>query len=116
MIKQILIISNICFEPYLRTFLKERFSCHSDDLIINTILYEDYCENSYIAKCADIVLISLNFDALYPQTSTDIASDNITCEKLEGNCIEKCRELYSWIKSNSSAKIIWLGFEDYCFL
>ena len=109
MLKRITLISNICFEPYLRSFVKERFG----DLQIDLISYEEYqCNTKEIAD-ADLVVICLNFEALYTNLSNDISLGKVIYSAVEEDCDSKCRNLYAFVKSHSKAPLIWFGFEDY---
>lgn len=115
MLKQITSLTNICFEPYLRTFVKERFSCPPYDTQINSISYEEYRDNIEDIKFSDLIVVCLNFEMLYTDLSNEISSGRVTYEVIKDDCIDKCRNLYSYIKNHSNALVIWLGFEDYYF-
>lgn len=110
MSKNITLISNICFEPYWRTYIKERFS---DDVEINCFSYEEYRDNVRKNEDDDIIIVCLNFEELYPNLSNDISSEKLTYETIENDCINKCKELYACVSTRSNAQIIWFGFEDY---
>ena len=115
MLKQITSLTNICFEPYWRTFVKERFSCLPYDTQINSISYEEYRDNIEDIKFSDLIVVCLNFEMLYTDLSNEISSGRVTYEVIKDDCIDKCRNLYSYIKNHSKALVIWLGFEDYYF-
>ena len=113
MIKQITLITNICFEPYLRIYIKERFSPLYNNIRFDSVSYEEYKYNIDNIRSADIIVICLNFEELYPNISNDVLSKKTTYDTTEKACIYKCRELYSYLKANSNASIVWFGFEDY---
>ena len=113
MLKQITLLTNICFEPYWRTFVKERFSCLPYDTQINSILYEGYQDNIKDINFSDLIVVHLNFEMFYLDLSNAISSGKVTYEAIKDDCINKCRNLYSYIKSHSKAPVIWFGFEDY---
>lgn len=113
MLKQITLLTNICFEPYWRTFVKERFSCLPYDTQINSILYEGYQDNIKDINFFDLIVVHLNFEMFYVDLLNEISSGKVTYEAIKDDCIDKCRNLYSYIKSHSKAPVIWLGFEDY---
>lgn len=106
-------LTNICFEPYWRTFVKERFSCLPYDTQTNLILYEGYQDNIKDFNFSDLIVVHLNFEMFYVGLSNEISSGKVTYEAIKDDCIDKCRNLYSYIKSHSKAPVIWLGFEDY---
>ena len=79
------------------------------------MLYDEYQDNSEDIKCADIILVCLNFGEFYANLSNDVLTGKATFEAIENDCIHKCRELYTYIKNSSNARVIWFGFEDYYF-
>jgi FkbH-like protein len=81
-------------------------------LQINIASFEEYryCDNVHDA---DIVAICLNFDELYPNISNEVSSGRVTYEEVESDCIHKCENLFTYIKSNCKAHILWFGFDDY---
>lgn len=108
-------ITNVCFEPYLRTYITRYFLELSGELQINIVSFEEY--RKYTDSCdANIVLILLNFDELYSNASNDVSSGRITYKDVKNDCIRKCEELYSYIKMSSKAHIIWFGFDDYNYV
>lgn len=113
MLKQITLLTNICFEPYWRTFVKERFSRLSYDIQFNLIAYEEYHDNIGDVKLSDLIVVCLNFEMLYTDISNEISSGKFNYEAIKKDCIDKCRNLYSYIRNHSKAPVIWFGFEDY---
>lgn len=113
MLKQITLLTNICFEPYWRTFVKERFSCPPYSIQVNSILYEGYQDNIKDISFSDLIVVHLNFEMFYVDLLNEISSGKVTYEAIKDDCINKCRNLYSYIKSYSKASVIWFGFEDY---
>ena len=113
MIKNIALISNICFEPYWRSYIKERFTSLFSDISIVLISTDEIQLSKEEIEEADIVCICINFEAQYPNFKSDVITGNITYSDIENDCLQKCRELYLFIKANCRAEIIWFGFEDY---
>ena len=113
MLQRITLLTNICFEPYWRAFIKDRFSNLSYDTKINSILYEEYCDNIEDIEFSDLIIVHLNFEMFYVDLLNEISSGKVTYEAIKDDCIDKCRNLYSYIKNHSKAPVIWLGFEDY---
>ena len=105
-------VTNVCFEPYLRMHMKKRFEVLHCEWEINIVPFEEYRECDVVDD-ADAVLVCLNFNELYSNISNDVSSGRITYRDVENDCIHKCKDLYSYIKSRSNAPIIWFGFEDY---
>lgn len=106
------IITNVCVEPYLRTDIEKCFQGVTNELQISITSFEEH-RDCYDVNDADIVVICLNFDELYPNISNDVSSGRVTYEEVESDCIHKCENLFTYIKSNSKAHIIWFGFDDY---
>lgn len=112
-LKRITLLSNICFEPYLRTFLKAQFFHLSYDTQFHSILYEEYQDNIEGLISSDLIVVCLNFEMFYTELSNEILSGKVTCEAIKDDCIDKCRKLYLHIKNHTKSPIIWFGFEDY---
>lgn len=113
MLKRITLLTNICFEPHWRTFIKERFSRLSYDTQINSILYEGYQDNIEDINFSDLIVVLLNFEMFYTDLLNEISSGKVTYEAIKDDCVDKCRNLYSYIRNHSKASVIWIGFEDY---
>lgn len=113
MIKQISLITNVCFEPYWRSYIKYRFTYLCTDNRINSVIYEDYQTDLESIRVADIIIVCLNFEEFYPNLTNDILLGKTTYAIVEQDCIRKCSDLYSYLKINSKAPIVWFGFEDY---
>ena len=113
MIGSTTLLTNICLEPYWRTCIKDRFSCLFSDIQLKSVLYEEYRDNTHGIRLSNTIVICLNFDEFYPNLLNDISSGVITYETIENDCLQKCKDIYSYIKSNSNAHVIWFGFEDY---
>ena len=113
MLNRILFISNVCFEPHLRTYIKSSLSFLSCDAQFDFVTYDESRDNTSRIKKSDIVVVCLNFEAFYPNLSIDISSEKVVYEDIEKDCIQKCKDLHLLIKENTSAHIIWFGFEDY---
>ncbi len=107
----VVIISNITFEPYLRTYITKAFLPSA--VQVNYVPYEEIYENQIAIQGSDIIVIYLNFDVLYPNAINDIVSRKISHDDITHDSIKRCQELYSSIRSRSNAQIIWFGFEDY---
>lgn len=108
---KLILISNITAEPIFRV-------CADDILLKNGIevmfvAYEDFRNCSYAFGSADIVAVFLNFDGFYTNITKDLLSGKIGYNDVENDCVDKCMELYSFVKKYSKARIIWFGFEDY---
>lgn len=106
---RVAVVSNIIFEPYLHTYIKNTFPSFPLDYIP----YEEINERHDSLKSADIVAVCLNFEAIYPNALNNIDSGEISINDIMQNAIGKIQEVYFEIKARSKALIIWFGFEDY---
>lgn len=114
MMRQITLITNICFEPYLKASIKDYFFQYSNDNIrVNYLSFEEYKHNLDYIKFADIIVVCLNFEALYPDIILDVLKGQVSYDTIEKDCLYVCKQLSSYVTSNSNAKLIWFGFEDY---
>lgn len=111
--KRITLVANICFEPYFRSYLKDRFAYLSSDIQVNVVIYEDYQSELESIRVADVIIVCLNFEEFYPNLTNDILLGKTTYAIVVQDCIRKCSDLYSYLKLNSKAPIVWFGFEDY---
>ncbi len=107
----IVIISNIIIEPYLYAYMTKISSASNTELICT--LYEDFDEGCKTLQSADMIVVLLDFNALYPDVASGIFEDN--SDVLIVDAIQKCQTIYVKIKNSSNAHIIWFGFEDYCY-
>ena len=109
----ILLLTNTCFEPYWRLYVKECFLRVSSDIQIDSVAYEEYQNCAESIGTADIITVCLNFEDLYPNLTNDFLLKKTTYEMIKDDCTCRCRELYSYIKKQGNAHIIWFGFDDY---
>lgn len=108
---KIVLISNIIFEPYLRTYISKKFSV--SDIQLTNVPYEEFAEKQDEIQRAEVIVVCLNFNELYPDALNDVVSKKVSIDDILFDSIERCKELYSSIKNCSNAKLIWSGFEDY---
>lgn len=112
---QIVLISNVMLETYWGTCIAESFSKSASNAHTYCTSYEEFDENITDLNKANFVVVCINFEVLYPNVSKDIVSEEIRLDDLEQGILNKCKRLYSRIRSSTNAKIIWFGFEDYSF-
>ena len=110
---KIVLVSNIIFEPYLRTYISKAFSTSASDIHLTSIPYEELAEKQDELQRSEVIIVCLNFDGLYPNALNDVVSKKASTDNILFDSIERCKELYSSIKNCSTAKLIWFGFEDY---
>lgn len=93
--------------------MKDALSLVSHDVQMVRISYDELGDSAEDIKAADIIIVCLNFDVLYPDFLISVLSRKVTYEDIKKDCFRKCRKLYLSIKENTNAHIIWFGFEDY---
>lgn len=108
-------ISNILFEPYLRGSLVDYFLKANLDVEYVYIPYEDMHEENKKLMGASLVVVSLNFESMFPNVTTYMLKKHTSNRDIIRDCILRCRELYSLIKKHTDSPIVWFGFEDYSF-
>ena len=86
---------------------------HIHNVQTNSIPYDEFENFADDLANADIIVVCLNFEMLYPNISIDRLSKKVTSEDIQKDCERKCKELYSFVMMHSQSHIIWLGFEDY---
>jgi HAD-superfamily phosphatase, subfamily IIIC/FkbH-like domain len=111
----ITMLSNITFEPYFNTYITTVFA--SSSLLVNVSLvnYEEYLFDESLDKflISDIFIIALNFESIFPDFINDICSGKQIGESYIEMCVQKCNEIYQYIKTKIQTPILWFGFEDY---
>ena len=110
---QIAWISNIIFEPYMQACINGAFMPTGDSVRLNCVMYEETDSSSEILKNADIVVVCLNFEEIYPNLIAAVLKSDYKIDQICDDIKKNNLELLSLIKSISKAKIIWFGFEDY---
>ena len=75
--------------------------------------YEEYGKRTQELKQAQLIIVSLSFGELYPNIINDVVTERVTCDEMLKNATLECKKILSVVKSNTDAKIIWAGFDDY---
>lgn len=110
-------VSNITFEPFFVSRLQEVFLKKSISVNATSIFHGEFQsdKNRSAFTKADYIIICLNFDFLYPTAVNDILISKNAYIKLLDETKNKCIKLYNYIKTQTKAPVVWLGFEDYCY-
>lgn len=99
------LISNVIFEPYIKNCLCNSFLHIKTDIEFTNIPYEEFEERSREIEGSDIIVVSLNFDALYPDYVYNICSKTFTTDEIINDCTRKCFELHSFVKKYSKLQM-----------
>lgn len=110
---QIAWISNIIFEPYIQECIKSAFLPTEHSVRLDCVMREEIDSNTETLTKADIVVVCLNFEEMYPNLMVAAQDSDYLVEQIFNDIKNSNLELLSLIKSISQAKIIWFGFEDY---
>lgn len=110
---KIVLVSNIVFEPYLRTYMSKEFSDPAYDIQLVYVSYEGLAEKQDELQESSVIVVCMNFNVLYPNVITDISSKKKSPNSIIKDSIKRNHELYSLLKKCSNAKVLWFGFEDY---
>lgn len=107
--RKLTLISNITFEHLFRVCAYNIL--FKDNFEVIFLAYEEFRECSKDLKDTDIVVVCLNFDGFYTNLLNDVSSKKTTYEDVKNDCIHKCGELYSFVKTSSRARMLWFAFE-----
>lgn len=110
-------ISNIVFEPYFQPFISDIFVESGMSVNVTYLNTQEYqsAENVDKMRNADLLIVALNFEYLYPNSINDICSGMKSIDDYIDISVYNCSQVYQYIKSKTHAHILWLGFEDYCY-
>ena len=95
---RISVLSNICFEPYLKKSFLRAFSGTAD---VSYTSLNDIGEATVLD--AELILLHINLEDWLN------SADMLQTEDI----IVRCREMYNCIRNKTNAVILFLGFEDY---
>ena len=105
------VISNIGLNPYWDFFMKEMFT----DVKTKHIPFEDVQNRVEDIRGTDLVVVFLNIEMLYPGMPNDSVTKDDFVGAMYTDCVTRCRRLYLFLKKQTTAKILWFGFEDYSY-
>lgn len=108
--ERVALISNITFEPYWRMHIEDVFE---STVQVDYIPCEEVENFTHSLMRADVIVVCLNFEIFYPNISNDMILKKGKSEEILDDTLERCKILYSFIKSFNCSQIIWFGFEDY---
>lgn len=112
---KIVVISNIILEPFFSDFIKNDFSACMDSVCVETVLYENYLHERDKVRNADCIVIWRNIDGFYPNLINRIIDGSTSIDDVIRDNNERSQTLYSFLKETTSAHIVWMGAEDYCY-
>lgn len=110
--KNIAIISNIVLEPYFIPLMKNAFEYQSDIVIIPYVEYNEEKNKVQLAN-ADLIVVWLNFENLYPDVFEHISVSKISNQQVTEDAVCLFEMLFRNITEYSNAYILTLTFEDY---
>lgn len=110
----LVLISNITIEIFLKNFFKEK-SIKDISLNVKIINREDILDLKCIEwlKEADFICIWLNIEYDITDSFIELSNNKKGIEELKNTIIERYKLFLNSIKSNYRGKIIWIGFEDF---
>lgn len=108
----IAVVSNIILEPHLLTIIKSRFG---KEVEIFPISYGEHIEteNKDLLTESDIIIVWLNFEALFPDVWNMLYEKVKSDRELIDNVYLLCERLFIDLMTLSKAKLVWFLFEDY---
>lgn len=81
---KMVLISNIMFEPYLRTYISKAFSATAVAVQWIYVPHDEISEKQNVLRSADMITLCLNFDVLYPDVLNDVAQKKSNLIRLSG--------------------------------
>ena len=112
----IAVLSNICLEPYLGLEITKCFGEDGISINVNSINFNEFGSMQSIKrfKSYDLIVVFLNFEYTYPNCSLQQFIQKKNCREKIIECeVEKAITICSTIKTLTTAKIMWFGYEDY---
>lgn len=109
------IVSNIVFDPYIKTSLINSFSKQNINVNIFSVFIEDYDLMSIneMVTNVDLIFVALNFERLYPNYPLTLYEGNSGTEEIVNNTINLSKTIYDCLLTKFYVPVIWLNFEDY---
>ncbi len=111
----IVLITNITVQHFFQPQIKEIFTNKNVSVNISTISYLEHETKESICKLnkAEMIIVLLNFEDLYPNYYNEICINNAFLDETKNDAMKKCAKLYAFLKENASCEILWFSFEDY---
>ena len=103
----LVIISNIVFEPYLKKYLDKTVFRKVSSIPVNEI-----GANDEIVREAEAVVICLNFDVLFPDIQSEEKKDGSFYKKAIECSVCFSKAIYRQVRGVTKERIIWFGFEE----
>jgi len=112
----IIILSNITFEPSFIPLLKLQFNEIQMNARIFPIAYEERNDKKYKEQLskAGLIVVWLNFELLFPDLLNAVYSLATTEQQIIDEITILYKKLCSELKSYLNAQILWFSFDDYC--
>ena len=110
---QIVWVSNIYFEPYIQSCINGVFTHSNYDVQLNFIMCKELNEKLEVFRNAGIIVVCLNFQEICPNLLINALKTDCLLERVYKEIYDMNQNILSYIKTNSNAKVVWFGFEDY---
>lgn len=97
------------------TYLSDDFQESGVKVELVSIPYEMITEQINALQYVDYIVVCISFEYMYPYAINKIEENSLLDGELITDILSKCTILYNSIKHHASGRVIWFGFEDYCF-
>lgn len=106
------VVSNVCFEPYLRDLLEEKFGEETHLTAVPLAELHDavYAETMYQA---DAVIVLVNLDEQFPGLADEVRTGTVFPGDVVASMETVCRITADYLKNVSDAPVFWFTFEGY---
>ncbi len=110
--KHFIIISNICFEPYLSQYIKDVFGREVD---VSAVPFAEVRENKYneTLHVADYIIVSINLAERFPDLLDKLRVDPLFFNEAINVMVLECSMLIDYLSNTTTAPIFWLSFEGH---
>jgi len=112
--QKVIVISNVAFEPFFTTIIKNQFNQSNVDLTLFPIPYEEYNVLEYKNQfsISDMIIVWLNLESL---ALNMINKDESILDKEQriAEIVALCNNFLNDIVCRSNANILWFTFENY---
>ncbi len=106
------ITSNICFEPYLRRSLEERYG---SNIKLSSVPLAELQDNThYETLCsADYIIVIINLEERFPNLTDGLRCGIFSADEIVGIMEAECKTTIAYLTKTTSAPIFLFSFEDY---
>lgn len=106
------VISNICFEPYLRRSLE---GIYGNKVVLSSVPLSELQDTTHYETLhnADYIIVVINLEARFPNLTDEFRTGVFSVDEIVGVIEMEYRTTADYLTETTSAPIFWFSFEDY---